>query len=271
MPNAIFHSKTCPYCTVPITPNEAIRPGHCVSQNCATAHAIAGHKKVQSARRLERATALRAARRSPKLAELAKMAGCARRSELLLLPVPYQNNPLVPVPAARMEAFKSHLREVIEEAFAAPDEVVAGHDFDRQARAENPINAAGCATCQGFCCRQGKNAQAFIGVGTILGHRALWPELTADIVYDNYVAALPDLAVEDACVFQGHQGCTLPRAIRSDTCNAFHCRELENAEERAAEEPERKVAIVGCDADGAHNFATLDGDGAWMPLKSPRV
>ncbi len=38
-----------------------------------------------------------------------------------------------------------------------------------------------------------------------------------------YLAHLPEQSFEDACVYQGRNGCTLPRDLRAELCNAYEC------------------------------------------------
>ena len=42
-------------------------------------------------------------------------------------------------------------------------------------------------------------------------------------MYATYAAHLPQEHVEHSCVFHGDQGCTLPHAFRSNTCNRYLC------------------------------------------------
>jgi len=171
MNDGIFKSKTCPYCGVPITPNAAIQPGHCGAADCMTRHVVLGHKAVQAAR-VEVATRnVKVASEANETAELPGLAGVASLENMVLVTVPHQNKPLVPVPAERMEVFQENLRSSIEQAFAADDEEIASIQIERNSQAEQPILAAGCATCQGYCCGLGAANNAFLNAEVIKGHR----------------------------------------------------------------------------------------------------
>ncbi len=201
------------------------------------------------------------------MSQLLSKLGAETVSDVTLLSVPFGGRPLVPVEDERMDAFKEHLSTVIAEAYAASDEEVAASISDRNEEEEKPLFAAGCATCQGHCCRLGNKSKAFLSAQTMRGHRRIWPDLTAEVMEANYLAALPDLAYKDGCVYQGDLGCTLPREMRSDICNSYHCHELEFSEERADKSPDRPIAIVAVDDDGVpQNFATLTDDEGWQKL-----
>ena len=86
-----------------------------------------------------------------------------------------------------------------------------------------------CAVCMGACCHMGKT-HAFQDVATIrrfMTRSGIHNPL--QMVY-AYFAWLPENAVIDGCVYQSEQGCTLPRWMRADICNAYRCNGLEQAE-----------------------------------------
>lgn len=262
-----YRPNRCAYCGTQINAHQVIQPGHCGDPECATRHAVKGHNTVKRVKRDTYATHIKAARRAPELSQLLSKLGAGATSEISLLTVPFGGQPLVPVEHERMEAFKAHLSQVISEAFEVSDEEVAAYNPRRNAEPEEPVLAAGCATCQGHCCQQGNKSKAFLGVSTMKGHRKFWPDLTAEVMEANYLAALPELAYEGGCVYQGDMGCTLPREMRSDICNTFHCHELEFSEERAKAHPDRPIALVAVDDDGIpRNFATLTEDEGWQKL-----
>jgi len=262
-----YRPNRCTYCGTGISVNQTIQPGHCGDQDCATRHAVKGHYAAQKARRDVYAEHLRSARNAPEMADLVARAGVNSRAEMTLVAVPFNGTRLVPVEEERMADFKTHLSDVIAQAFEASDTEVATYMPDRKAEPEEPFLAAGCATCQGNCCKLGNKSKAFLSRLTMMGHRKIWPDLTAEVMEANYLAALPELASEECCVYQGEMGCTLPREMRSDICNSFHCHELEFGEERAKQNPDRPIAIVAVDDDGvARNFATLTQTGEWQTL-----
>ena len=58
---------------------------------------------------------------------------------------------------------------------------------------------------------------------------AAHPALNDEAVVAAYAAWLPERTLHPGCVYQGEQGCTLPRAMRSAICNAYLCGGLRRA------------------------------------------
>jgi hypothetical protein len=86
-----------------------------------------------------------------------------------------------------------------------------------------------CGVCQGTCCHLGKE-HAFLdaaAIGRFVTRSGIADPL--DIVH-AFTAYLPQISVNDACVYQTDQGCTLPRWMRADICNAYRCQGLKQAE-----------------------------------------
>ncbi len=137
--------------------------------------------------------------------------------------VPGQRTGLAPADPARVRALKRHLVESIRDLVAArrPDRLV-------QKRAPEPtgfaarVVAAGCGHCRGSCCMAG-GTHAFIDERTLARVRQENPALSARAAIRAYVDAIPPRAVRGSCLFHGPSGCTLPRALRAELCNAYYC------------------------------------------------
>ena len=65
-----------------------------------------------------------------------------------------------------------------------------------------------------------------------------------DRVVQDYLDYLPTDSYEDGCVFQGRKGCTLPRDMRSITCNTFLCPSLRNIQDHLEKDAVRTVFAV---------------------------
>jgi len=52
------------------------------------------------------------------------------------------------------------------------------------------------------------------------------PDLTPVAVVRRYLDAVAPESVVGSCLYHGRQGCTLPRTLRADLCNRFHCNGL---------------------------------------------
>jgi Fe-S-cluster containining protein len=83
-----------------------------------------------------------------------------------------------------------------------------------------------CATCMGYCCRLGQT-HAFVDYPTLKNLLASQPaEFSEKDLLDLYSDYFPKQSYQNSCVFQGNNGCTLPRDVRSITCNNFLCDEV---------------------------------------------
>jgi hypothetical protein len=54
------------------------------------------------------------------------------------------------------------------------------------------------------------------------------PELDARGVLRLYADRVPAVGYDHSCLFHGERGCTLSRSLRSDVCNSYFCRGLED-------------------------------------------
>jgi hypothetical protein len=112
--------------------------------------------------------------------------------------------PLVPVPSERREALATHVRELLTDL---KNPARAARKAGPAPPAEVPEVSTGCALCRGYCCRTGGN-EAYLNPKTLA---RVWSErahLTADDLVAAYLAAVPDLAFEDSCIFHAEHGCT---------------------------------------------------------------
>lgn len=82
-----------------------------------------------------------------------------------------------------------------------------------------------CCVCKGFCCQYGK-AHAFLNAASIRRFMRLSGLSDPLDIVHAYFGYLPGKVVLDACVYQGDRGCTLPRWMRGDMCNAYRCKGL---------------------------------------------
>jgi len=133
------------------------------------------------------------------------------------------------LPEERKAAIVEHVREralaaieaIGDPAAASPDPanpfaVYSVRDEDRATL------GAACATCRGRCCLTGKE-HAYITRATMKRFLENNPGAGAEQAAELYARHLPESSYEGGCVFQGPAGCTLPRELRSDTCNTFLC------------------------------------------------
>jgi hypothetical protein len=144
----------------------------------------------------------------------------------------------VPASPERREQFRAHVAALVEEETRLPGEA---HDDDSSEPPPVALGAA-CGMCRGLCCRYGGNA-AHLDAAAIRRVRRLWPELTEADIVARYMSAIPERGVERSCIVHGEHGCTLPRELRSETCNAFVCLPVRNWLERNDPRPTALVVV----------------------------
>lgn len=255
--------NTCTCCGIPINVHQKINPGHCGSMECNFKHAQVASRRHARRRKDERdrwvdAALLREAEAIQRASDLLH----AEPDAVLIATLPFQDEPVVPLPQDAREAFAAHIREVVTAAFedvnqASVDEAVEPPSL----KTPTPVEAAGCTACQGTCCALGRQFRAFLGKSAIENLIRTKSDLSMPEVIDRYVAAIPDESVEDACVYQSAEGCVLPRDWRSDTCNTYRCGPLVALAERALEDGDRPFVIVGVGESGSKILAHRDSLG----------
>ncbi|MCA8960211.1 MAG: hypothetical protein KDC38_06840 [Planctomycetes bacterium] len=139
-----------------------------------------------------------------------------------------------PLPDDRRSIFEEHLRSIVDAVLGGPlgppSEAATGKLEERGG--EQPISAspelvsAACALCRGHCCNLGGDT-AFLDTSTIVRVIADEPEIERDRLLETYRHLLPERTFTGSCVYHGETGCTLPRTLRADICNRFHCRGLQ--------------------------------------------
>lgn len=132
--------------------------------------------------------------------------------------------------ARRKRAFLGRVRALVaavRRSTADEDErtVDAPAELDETA---TRVVIATCSACRGSCCGNGGD-HAFLRTRTLREFMAAHPALDDNAVVAAYAAWLPENTLQPGCVYQGGQGCTLPRAMRSAICNAYLCGGLRRA------------------------------------------
>ncbi|MBI5070333.1 MAG: hypothetical protein HZB56_19015 [Deltaproteobacteria bacterium] len=174
------------------------------------------------------------------------------------LVTPACDRPTRPLPAARRRLYEGHLRSLLRALAAGerppgpevPPEVTVPPEVDQ-------VLQAGCRACRGRCCETG-GAHAYQTVDSLRRVRQARPDLSDDGVVSLYLAHLPARAVRDSCVFHGARGCTLPRDLRGDMCNAFFCEPLLTWRDGARAAGDGAAFVVGYD-DGLLRGGRLFG------------
>lgn len=189
-----------------------------------------------------------------RLAALAQPAGPAPALLHLVLPSgPLRQRPLA---QRRRERYRRHLQQGLAhlmastqaadaaaaaEAPPAPDPTGAD-PADRDAPGAGPAWAGSlCGVCRGGCCTRGGDT-AYLGSLTLQRFMQQHPQMSPEAVLAHYLAQLPAASMAGSCIHHTRQGCSLPRAMRSDTCNQFRCGPL--ALLQAPDQPVTAVVVI---------------------------
>ena len=133
--------------------------------------------------------------------------------------LPGFDRPLVPVGPERREALAAHLRDALSDVTVPPAP-------DTKATDSNPPSfPEACAACRGHCCRNGGN-DAYLDFESAPLAWSRFPHLSKDELIAAYLAAVPDLAFADSCIFHAEFGCNLPEPMRAPISGAYLCAPL---------------------------------------------
>lgn len=194
-----------------------------------------------------------------------------QRGAVSLLPA--NTRPLAPVTSAMRERFIDTIRARLAQAATAGRDDRAEEWTEEPSDVESSAAAAatadsllrlGCAVCAGACCTRG-GTHAFLGasdlrrIGSSISDAGANADANADAnaganadagaerakaLEELYAAHIPEMHYEGSCVFHGERGCTLPRPMRSLTCNRYLCGGLSTLR-RAIAETASDTAVVG--------------------------
>lgn len=132
--------------------------------------------------------------------------------------LPGFDRPLTTVEPARRQALAAHLMDALADVTAPVTDGTPGNT--------NPPNfGEACAACRGHCCRKGGN-DAYLDFESTAFAWGRFPQLSKEELVSAYVAAVPDRAFADSCIFHGEHGCNLPETMRAPICGAYLCAPL---------------------------------------------
>lgn len=162
---------------------------------------------------------------------------------LLVLPSgPRAFEPLTP---QRRQRYREHLAAIIAEAGCGEDGDAAIAETPAiDAAPPMPLATQLCTLCRGGCCSGGHD-RAYLTAATIRRFMRLRPELRPDEIAEAYLDRLGDQTVAGSCINHGGTGCSLPREMRSDTCNDYFCNPMRAWQARCASgEPPRGAFVI---------------------------
>lgn len=159
--------------------------------------------------------------------------------------VPSNNSAITKLPKSRSAAFVAHLREIYRDVQAnTPSNhptYIADIEQDDPPALKHLLSYA-CATCKGNCCRLGET-HAFQDYWSLQRYLRTQGCVTEDEIIGQFVSYLPEYSTNEACVFQGNKGCTLPENMRSITCNNHKCYPLIEFQRQIASHPGSTRAV----------------------------
>lgn len=264
---------------VPIVPASYRRPGHCVvcqaplrasprieADPYPACHAIACRMVVSrraamgeagfrryldvQVRQAQRQAALAAASRARHQAEAGENAAAwaslrarfpvAQAGEALHLLLPSGPRHARRPPAARLEHYRTHLLKIAAEAAAMAPAAQPEYTCAPSAGASSMPGRL-CALCGGGCCTRG-GEHAYLSAPTLRRVMDAQPELSTHEVVAAYLDRVALKTQAGSCINHTRHGCSLPREMRSDTCNRFACESL--ARLQAAQRGAQPVQVV---------------------------
>lgn len=218
----IRRPSTCSWCGQPLSALRAMRRDVCERPSCLRQHDL----RTLREDRARVAAALRQ--------QQAPMLGRERAETLRVVWIEPHPTRLVDLPDALRRAQRAHLANL---ARVAREEGTPAAAAAAEAAAVPRAAAGLCAWCGGRCCRYGADHHAYLEAAHLQRWAQEGPGRTLDDAVAAYAEHLPDRHVEGSCPYHGEQGCTLARAMRSDTCNRYACDGLLELQPKAAKAP----------------------------------
>ncbi len=145
--------------------------------------------------------------------------------------IPKNTRKICDLPEQRRSAFRDFLLSVISEAFLELEADIDNNTGmvlsyeDVGVEDAFPLEAQTCSVCRGVCCNTG-GKDAYIKKETILRYMFGHPGQDPEQVLAAYMEHLGKKTFVNSCVYHTKTGCSLPRSMRSDTCNEFLCDSL---------------------------------------------
>jgi hypothetical protein len=214
----------CPICEEPIAWRQARLFKTCDSWKCRRSH----RERERVRRRQKDEQFEQWHKHRLECAELVREADAAssnlkERQSYAIIVLAANRRQLAPLPGKRRGQFVRRLARLVDDTLAIPpDYPTTNSPTDEEEETLMPILETACAICSGHCCLKG-GIHAFLHESTIHHYRHNHPEAAARDIVEAYCHFIPRHAFKGSCVFQSATGCTLPRPMRSETCNRVIC------------------------------------------------
>lgn len=170
------------------------------------------------------------------------------RDNIAFLTIPSANPSTKITSNERKKVYISYLKKIIRDACSS-DESNPVEEAEQNKAYKNSIELERvfevlpglqdvsdqlCIMCKGGCCASGEN-HAYLSAVSIRRYLNANPDVTAVELFKMYLSHVNIESTMDACINQASTGCSLPRDLRSDICNAFYCDSLERYHKRSAD------------------------------------
>jgi hypothetical protein len=132
-----------------------------------------------------------------------------------------------------------------------------------------PALQAACTNCRGVCCANG-NDHAYLTPETLQRVKRDNAHLSDDQVVELYLSRVGPRTYAGSCIFHQPTGCSLPRSMRSDTCNNFFCSPMRDFLAQVARDPAATVFLAAADHRAVRAGVLFDGDQA-RRVRPPRT
>ncbi|CAM3823811.1 hypothetical protein [Parendozoicomonas haliclonae] len=248
-------ARVCRYCSQPLAPHIPANRDFCGEIGCRAASQkdlIA----VQDKRRQDEENACRAEVR--KLAMEQASRGGFDPDELAVSVLPYNPWDVVPVADDARQVLVNHLQSLVDSL----DDEVAEEVYKEPLVAPTVPHlgdhlVAGCATCRGFCCLQGRNHHAFLQRATL--KRVLSEQsISKEQLMSQYLEQIPAQSMEKGCLYQGDDGCQLAVELRSDICRDFYCEDMITMMNRHDRKRPDRHLLIATDKNRVRNASLVE-------------
>ncbi len=175
--------------------------------------------------------------------------------------VPYTDRQLKPADRNRQAEFLVNLEAALHD-FLAPDYEYENRAIDYGPEGFDSAHIAACTACRGDCCKLG-DTHAFLKPYRLEKLINRDEDDALEKALERYASHLPDLSIEQSCVFHTDKGCALPRDIRADECNRYRCNELQSIEVLVETPGAGPLVAVALEDGVPKNFAAADSKTAF--------
>lgn len=195
-----------------------------------------------------------------------------KRSPVIAL-LPANTNQLTDLSEERKLEFLHHVSAIfndVEKNNPSGNRIYSEQLLPPLPEAEAQLLGNACATCMGSCCKHGQT-HAFVDFPSLQHLLASQStKLSEQELIDLYSDYFPEQSYQYSCVFQGNEGCSLPRELRSFTCNNFLCDKLINYRYALMQSDTTLTFAAGIDKDEIM-FTSVYSDEHFIRLKEKKV